>query len=314
MNSSVLEISEVSTPKVEQCRAALQLHRVLHVATGENYAGAERVQDRLALRLPEFGFEVGFACLKLERFSALRQAQDAPLYDIRMRGRTDLRVALPLARLIRREGYTLVHAHTPRSALVGRLAAMLARVPMVYHSHSQTATEIDAPLLTRVNVVMERVSLFGTAGLIAVSETSERYLRCNGYHRHRIWLVPNGVPCCGPLPPWQTGRTNWTIGVLALFRRRKGLEVLLAALARLRADGVRVRLRAVGRFETPQYEQEILSLASHLGLNDAIDWVGFRQDVTAELRQIDMLVLPSVASEGMPMSILEAMAAGAIAV
>ena len=34
-------------------------HRVLHLINGEHYSGAERVQDLLAIRLPEFGFEVG---------------------------------------------------------------------------------------------------------------------------------------------------------------------------------------------------------------------------------------------------------------
>ena len=42
--------------------------RVLHVITGEHYAGAERVQDLLASELGHFGFEVGFACLKPGQF------------------------------------------------------------------------------------------------------------------------------------------------------------------------------------------------------------------------------------------------------
>ena len=37
---------------------------MLHIINGEDYAGAERVQDTLALRLPDYGYEVGFACLK----------------------------------------------------------------------------------------------------------------------------------------------------------------------------------------------------------------------------------------------------------
>ena len=41
--------------------------RVLHVINGEHYSGAERVQDLLAMRLREFGYEVGFACV-MKRF------------------------------------------------------------------------------------------------------------------------------------------------------------------------------------------------------------------------------------------------------
>ncbi|HEY2148536.1 MAG TPA: hypothetical protein VGH32_11400 [Pirellulales bacterium] len=68
--------------------------RVLHIINGEHYAGAERVQDQLALRLPEFGYEVGFACVKPNRFAKMRSAQASPLVAIPMRSRLDLRPAL----------------------------------------------------------------------------------------------------------------------------------------------------------------------------------------------------------------------------
>src|SRR5690349_15366957 len=79
--------------------------RVLHVINGEDYAGAERVQDRLALQLPTHGFEVGFACLKPGRFARVRQSQGAPLYEFPMRNRFDVRPVLQMARLIREESY-----------------------------------------------------------------------------------------------------------------------------------------------------------------------------------------------------------------
>ena len=57
---------------------------MLHVINGEHYAGAERVQDLLAKRLPALGFSVGFACVKLDLFDELRESRDAPLYDVPM--------------------------------------------------------------------------------------------------------------------------------------------------------------------------------------------------------------------------------------
>src|SRR5262245_45174319 len=100
-------------------RARQQLRaRVLHVINGEHYAGAERVQDLLAARLPEFGYEVGFACVKPVQFPNLRKSTQTPLYDLSMRSRIDLRAAWELRRIIRQDGYELLHAHTPRSLLV----------------------------------------------------------------------------------------------------------------------------------------------------------------------------------------------------
>ncbi len=60
--------------------------------------------------------------------------------------------------------------------------------------------------------------------------------------------MPNGVPAVAL--SGVTPRGVWTLGTVALYRPRKGLEVLLDALALLTA-GLPVRLRAVGPFETP---------------------------------------------------------------
>jgi exopolysaccharide biosynthesis WecB/TagA/CpsF family protein len=84
----------------------------------------------------------------------------------------------------------------------------------------------------------------------------------------------------------------------------------LESLAILREQGLRVRLRAVGAFETPDYERRIKSLAEKLGVVGAVDWIGFTNDVPAELAKMNVFVLPSLFGEGLPMVILEAMAAG----
>ena len=71
-----------------------------------------------------------------------------------------------------------------------------------------------------------------------------------------------------------------------------------------------VRLRAVGGFETPKYKAEVLGLAERLGLAESIDWIGFTRNVNRELAKINLFVLPSLFGEGLPMVVLEAMAAG----
>ncbi len=88
---------------------------VLHVINGEHYAGAERVQDLLGKRLPAFGFSVGFACVKLDLFDELREARDAPLYDVPMLSRFDLWTAWRIAQIVRRAEYRIIHGHTVRT-------------------------------------------------------------------------------------------------------------------------------------------------------------------------------------------------------
>ena len=66
----------------------------------------------------------------------------------------------------------------------------------------------------------------------------------------------------------------------------------------------------MGSFESPAYEAEIARCVRRLGLQECVAWTGFRRDVTAELLKMDLFVLPSLFGEGLPMVVLEAMAAG----
>jgi glycosyltransferase involved in cell wall biosynthesis len=283
---------------------------VLHVINGEHYAGAERVQDLLAGGLPERGFSVGFACLKPNRFPEARRCRTTPLYRLPMASRFDLRVVGQLARIVRREGYQLLHAHTPRSALVARLAAQWSGVPMLYHVHSPTWHDSTRRWQDRCNGLLERFCIGGSVHLIAVSEYLARQMAARGFAGDRISVVHNGVPRMQAVPDRGPPATQWTLGAMALWRPRKGLEVLLETLALLLAERWPVRLRVVGSFEDAAYEAEMRRRAATRALDKHIEWIGFRADVLTELAAMDLFVLPSLFGEGLPMVLLEAMSAG----
>jgi glycosyltransferase involved in cell wall biosynthesis len=215
-----------------------------------------------------------------------------------------------LKQLIRREGFRLLHAHTPRSALVGRVAAAWAGVPMVYHVHSPTARDTTHRWRNYASQAIEKLSLYRVQRLISVSRSLSRHMQMQGYSEKLISVVPNGVPKSDLLRDASRPTGDWRIGTVALFRPRKGLEVLLEAIAALRSQNVRVRLHAVGPFETPEYEATIHEQVRRLGLSEQIDWIGFTPDVAGELSRMDLFVLPSLFGEGLPMVVLEAMAAG----
>lgn len=283
---------------------------VLHVVNGQHYAGAERVQDLLSQRLPEFGFHVGFACVKPDRFPDVRWAKDSPLYRIPMRTRIDVRPAWTLARIVHDEGYQILHAHTPRTAMIGRLAAAMAGVPMVYHVHSPTSRDTTGRWTNRLNALVERWAVARASRMIVVSESLRRHMERQGFSPSRLAVVHNGVPMRASQVMRPRPRDSWTLGTVALFRPRKGTETLIDALALLREQGLPVHLRAVGPFETPEYEALLKTRVAERGLQPHVEWVGFSEHVNAELARMDLFVLPSLFGEGLPMVVLEAMAAG----
>ena len=298
---------------VPEARPAIRA-KVMHVINGEHYAGAERVQDLLALSLPGQGFEAGFACVKPARFAECRKAKQTPLCELPMRGRFDITPARRLAALLRDGGYSLVHTHTPRSAFIGRLAAAWTGLPVVHHLHSPTTCDTTHRFRNWLNAATERASLVGVDVVIAVSQSLGEYARRIGIAADKVVVVPNGVPSRSPLPSRRPPPTKpggaWVLGTVALFRPRKGLEALLRALAVLRVAQAPVKLRAIGSFETPNYEANTKSLAAELGVDNCVEWRGFSTNVNAELDDLDLFVLPSLFGEGMPMVVLEAMAAG----
>lgn len=284
--------------------------RILHVINGEHYSGAERVQDLLALGLPANGYEVAFACLKDGKFKQVRKSQQVTLHDAPMRSRLDFRAVRALTRLAQDRAYELIHAHTPRSLLVGRLIAARLRLPLIYHVHSPAARDSTRYWTNRVNAWVEKLSLQGVSRLITVSESLANCMIASGTHPDAISVVPNGVPVASPRPPRAAHTATWTLGTVALFRPRKGTEILLAALAILKSRGIVVRLKAIGGWETAEYEASLKAHAARLGVESQVMWRGFCQDVDGELNEVDVLVLPSLFGEGMPMVVLEALAKG----
>ena len=293
--------------------------RVLHVVNGEHFSGAERVQSHLGRCLPEYGTTADFACVRPGKFAARlddqnRRGQRWGIgHRVAMRSKVDFTAIGRLARLVRRGRYDLLHAHTPRTALLTAPVAAWTGRPWVYHVHSPATRDSSRIGLNRLNGWIERWCLRGASAVVTVSGSLKNDCIAHGVSAGKIHVVPNGVPV-SDRPPHRppTPGGPLVLGMVALHRPRKGLEVAIEAIDGLgAADAMpEVLLRIIGPFETPAYRREILELIERRGVGSQIQWVGFTDDVAGELEKIDALVLPSLYGEGMPMVVLEAMAAG----
>jgi glycosyltransferase involved in cell wall biosynthesis len=203
--------------------------------------------------------------------------------------------------LLRQLRPDLFHANlaSPLAGAHGLMAAILAGVPAV-------ATEqLSAPITFSRWALHQRLLAHAVCRYITVSHELAVFLqRTMRFPAGKIRVVHNGIP----LEPYEhltEGRANgavFTVLTVARMDAQKGHRHLLDAAARL--PGIRFLFAGDGP------EKAALSQrASHLGIADRITFLGQRQDVPALLASCDLFVLPSL-FEGLPLAILEAMAAG----
>src|SRR5262245_15115140 len=128
----------------------------------------------------------------------------------------DLRAFLGLVRLIREFRPSIVHTHTAKAGLLGRLAARVAGVPVVVHTfHGHVLRGYFGPVKTAVFRRLEAVLGRTADVLVAVSEAVKQDLVALGIaERERIRVVPLGLdlePFTGALRSEErrVGREDW---------------------------------------------------------------------------------------------------------
>jgi glycosyltransferase involved in cell wall biosynthesis len=195
--------------------------------------------------------------------------------------------------------------------MIAGLVAKRCNLPWVYHVHSPTARDSTRATINRINDWVEAYSLRHANQIITVSKSLRREMLQRGHSRHKITAIANGVAEQLPIDPAACrGQDHWRLGMVALIRPRKGIEILLEAIAAMGSAKSKITLDVVGGFETPQYEKSVRDLISNLQLEQTVHLRGFSRDVPAIMRTFDAMVLPSLFGEGMPMVVLEALACG----
>jgi glycosyltransferase involved in cell wall biosynthesis len=140
---------------------------------------------------------------------------------------------------------------------------------------------------------------------LAVSEAVAAHLR-SVEPRLAVDVVPNGVDLSRFIPGDHTPHDGLHVGFLGRLVQNKGPKVALLAIAEAVRSGVDASLSFVG--DGPE-RTNLERLAVDAGVRDRVRFEGFRPDPEALLQGIDVLVRPST-TEGMPLGVLEAMAAG----
>ncbi len=287
--------------------------KILYVINGEHYSGAERVQDLLGIYLPYYGYDVTFVTLLNGRFKEVVKDRNYKVLHIPMKNKFDLSPASGLADLVKKESFSLIHGWTVRSSLVGRIAAKRAKVPFLSYIQSPVLEESTERLKNTLNYWLEKIGALMTTHYVCASQHLQNGLISAGIPQSKTSVAHNGIPVMEQIPAKKNtplDKENWRIGFVALSRPRKGLEILLEAAHILAGNKHKIKLIIVGPFETERYKETILHKIHRLCLEDIVEFTGFTNDVKGQMQNLDILALPSLFGEGVPLVALEAMALG----
>jgi glycosyltransferase involved in cell wall biosynthesis len=217
----------------------------------------------------------------------------------------DLLGLLELLTLLRRERPHILHASSSKAGILGRLAAWLAGVPIrIFTVHGWAFSASHGPI-SRFYRWAERLVKAVTTVTICVAE-SERAsgLAARSCDEETTVVIPNGVDLRAPRPRRRRDSGPPRIVSVGRLQEPKDPLTLVRALGSLRGRSFAALI--VG--EGPDRPAVVAELR-RLGLGRATELAGARHDVPELLAAADIFVL-STRSEGLPLSILEAMSAG----
>lgn len=228
-----------------------------------------------------------------------------------------------LYRLFRRDRPDVVHTHTAKAGTLGRIAAILAGVPVrvhTFHGHVLGGSYFT-PVLNRLFLGIERQLARGTSRLVVLTRRQAREMaeELEIAPAERFTVIPLGLDL-GRFRAVDGAKDGAAVRellgvapddvVVAIVGRLvpvKNHELFLDALARLPVvKGRRVRGVVVGGGER---EEELRSRADAMGLADRVQWLGWRRDLETLYPAFDIVALTSD-DEGTPVALLEALAAG----
>jgi glycosyltransferase involved in cell wall biosynthesis len=278
---------------------ALSSHYFSSLGLGLSASGATQVCGSLTERTPPPWFndaeKVSYFCL------------DAPARH------NYPRAALRLSRLLRRERIEILQTHLFDASVIGLVAARLARVPVTIVARHY----LDEPFLigTRAHVELDRWMARKATCVVVPSDAVRRHMiQREHLLGDNVEVIPYGFDFSHFAATDEDRRrvraefgfdSDFVIGCVGRFFKNKGHVYLIEALKDLAVEIPNVKLLLLGSGDQASIEE----MAREHGVGDKIVFAGFRKDVSACMRAMDLLAHPSL-SESFGQVLVEAMAVG----
>jgi glycosyltransferase involved in cell wall biosynthesis len=164
------------------------------------------------------------------------------------------------------------------------------------------------PLKRLVYRTFDTLTSYLASANVAVSHAVAAQLRRQGYAAGKLHVIHNGAPIPEPLPLRSTASEPIRVGVVARLSPEKGHSGLLHATRKI-ATAMPGRAQFIIIGQGPE-ERRLRDLSRQLDLGSHVIFRGYCSDMAEEYANLDLVVLPSIDFEGLPMALLEAMSYG----
>ncbi len=238
--------------------------------------------------------------------------------------KNDLKAFYKIYKLIKSERPDIVHTHTAKAGAIGRIAAWLARVPVIIHTfHGHVLEGYFGRLKTWIFIIIERILARLTDSIITLSEGLKNelvHMKIASFKK--ISVIPLGLELDRFINPDIRKNTfkislgisenTLLVGIVGRLVPIKGHRVFLEAVRKIMglrldiSDLQPVKFIVIGDGEL---RSELEKYTDELGIREHVIFTGFRSDLPDIYADTDIIVLSSY-NEGTPVSLIEAMTAG----
>ncbi len=230
----------------------------------------------------------------------------------------DIRALCDLVRIIKAEKPDVVHTHTSKAGILGRVAAKIVRVPLIVHTpHGHVFFGHFGPIFSRVFLWVERLFGILTDCVVVLTDgEGSDYTDRNVYPEDKLVQIHSGVDIekfkQSPVSAVEKKRSlglaqnGLVVGFIGWLLPIKGPMHLLKAMEDVWRNYENTVLVFIGKGDL---DVDLRAAALKTGANGRVNFLGWRNDIEEIMPIFDIFVLPSL-NEGMGRVLVEAMAAG----
>jgi len=286
--------------------------QIAYIINNLTVGGAEKLLLSTVKRLNKEKYDIT-VCPMFKENALLNDFQrtGVKVRCLNMYNKRDIRGLFKLYQFFKSHKIDIVHTHLLEADTFGRFAAIWAKVPIIITTtHSVDSWKLNnRRFRTKFRLFLNRIADKHSNAIITVSDYIKNYLiEHEKTDPKKIHVIKNGIEIQKNKKPSIDKHKQETIvlGCVGRLFEEKGFGYLLRAFKKAQNQHPNLKLLIAG--DGP-LRAELEKLAYELGVSSDTEFMGVLDDIPTFLNKLDIFVLSSI-QEGIPLGLLEAMAAG----